>query len=203
MLENMVFDWVYHEHLCYHSIRPLVRFFDLHGLELIDVKRITTKGGSIRCFVQLKGGARAKSPVIGKMTAIEEQIGLHSTGFFHEVYQKIEREKQKLRNILQTAKTQGVTIAGYGASATTTTLVHHFEIGGFMDFIVDDDRLRHDRFSPGHHIPVLSSDELYSRKPGLVVILAWRYAEPILKRHQRFLEEGGRMVVPLPVCREV
>ena len=48
IVQKMLFDTVYHEHLCYHSVRSLAAFFPRHGLQLIDVQRIPTKGGSLR-----------------------------------------------------------------------------------------------------------------------------------------------------------
>ena len=81
--------------------------------------------------------------------------------------------------------------------------MYHFELGSRVDFIVDDNPLKQGTFSPGLHIPVLNSSELYVRKPDIVVILAWIYAEPIIKRNQRYVDEGGRFVVPLPDLRIV
>ena len=203
MAENLVFDWIYHEHLCYHSIIPLRAFFTCHGLELIDVRRVATKGGSIRCIVQRQGGPKEVASVVEEMATIEKKVGLHTPDFFACFYARIEKAKQFLLASLREARGRGLTVAGYGASATVTTLLHHFEIGSLLDFLVDDDVLRHGRLSPGHHLPVFPSEVLYEKRPDVVVILAWRYAEPILRRHALFLQQGGRFIVPLPEFREI
>jgi SAM-dependent methyltransferase len=203
MVRNLVFDWIYHEHLCYHSIRPLSAFFQHHGLELIDVERVTTKGGSIRCTVQKAGGPKPVQPVVGEMIAEENKVGLHTKPYFDAYFQRIETEKQKLLAVVREAKARGLTVAGYGASATTTTLTYHFELGPHLDFLFDDDRLRHHLYSPGYHLPVLPGEMLEQKQPGLVVLLAWRYAEPIASRHRAYLQAGGRFVVPLPDLREI
>ncbi len=203
MVRHLVFDWIYHEHLCYHSIRPLAEFFRRHGLELIDVERVATKGGSIRCTVQKAGGPKAIAPVVAQMIAEEKATGLHTREFFDAFFARIEVEKRKLLAVLDEAKARGLTIAGYGASATTTTLMYHFELGPYLEMLFDDDKLRHHLYSPGHHLPVLPGEALEEKRPDVVVVLAWRYAAPIAAKHEAHLKAGGRFLVPLPELREI
>jgi hypothetical protein len=99
---------------------------------------------------------------------------------------------------LDKAIAEGKTVAAYGASTTTTTLLYHFELEKRIKFIVDDNPLKQGRFSPGAHLPVLPSSELATKRPDIIVILAWIYAEPILKRNQAYVDAGGRFLVPLP-----
>ena len=98
---------------------------------------------------------------------------------------------------------EGGVVAAYGASTTTTTLLFHFELKDRIKFIVDDNKIKHGTFSPGAHIPVLPSPELIVRKPDLVVMLAWTYADPIIKRNQNYLDQGGRFLIPLPDVKMV
>ena len=77
--------------------------------------------------------------------------------------------------------------------------MYHFGIGpDIIDFIVDDSPLKQNLYAPGLHIPVLPSHAIYDQKPDAVVILAWNFAEPIMKNHTRYLEQGGQFIVPLP-----
>ena len=85
-----------------------------------------------------------------------------------------------------------------GASVGVTTLLYYFDMNDALSFVVDDNPVRHGRFTPGQHIPVLSSDALYDRKPDDVLLLAWRYAEPIMSRHEAYQRAGGRFILPLP-----
>ena len=85
-----------------------------------------------------------------------------------------------------------------GASPTVTTLLYHFDLNDKVDFIVDDNPAKQNTFSPGKHIPVLSPQAIYDRGADFVLVLAWNYAAPILKKHQAFLDRGGRFIVPLP-----
>lgn len=199
MVQNKVFDWVYHEHLCYHSVKPLDAFFRRHGMELFDVKRVPTKGGSLRGFAQFLDGPRPISPAVGELMKLEEELKFDCPETFKDFSKEIGKAKDELFELLSRLKSEGKVIAGYGASATVTTLIYHFDIGRFLDFIIDDEPSRQNLFSPGHHIPILSPQALYERNPDYVVVLAWRFSEPIMKKHQRYLSEGGHFIVPLPM----
>jgi SAM-dependent methyltransferase len=199
MIDNMVFDTIYHEHVSHHALIPLEAFLNRHDMTLFQVERTGTKGGSIRCFAQPKStGKRPRSAELSQLIAEEERRGITKPQIYRDWFEAIEKAKRSVLTYLDEAIAAGKLVAAYGASTTTTTLLYHFELENRVKFIVDDNPLKQGRFSPGAHIPVLPSAELATRKPDIVVILAWIYAEPILKRNQAYLEAGGRFLVPLP-----
>jgi SAM-dependent methyltransferase len=197
-VKNMVFDFAYHEHLSYFSITPLLEFCRKHGLRMTDAKHIPTKGGSLRYMIQHAAAKQSSSPSLTEMVKEEEAMGTRRPETFQAFSAAIEKAKAALLSELKGLVADGKTIAGYGASATTTTLVYHFGLGELLSFIVDDYPAKQNLFSPGHHIPILPSTELYSQKPDCVVIIAWRYWEPIIEKHRKYLEQGGHFIVPLP-----
>lgn len=198
LIQNIILDNVYHEHLCYFSVKPLVKFFSSHGLEMIDIERVPTKGGSIRGVVQLKGGPRNVSPSVSGLMTLETELGFNRITPFRSFVDRVENIREKLNRLLLDLKVQGKNIAGYGASVGVTTLLYFFNLGDTIKALYDDNLLRCNLFSPGHHIPVLSSEEIYKEDPDYVVILAWRYAEVIIKKHETFLKQKGHFILPLP-----
>jgi hypothetical protein len=200
-VQKMLFDTVYHEHLCYHSVRSLASFFKRHGMELIQVDRIPTKGGSIRGTAQRAGGPRPVSPVIADLIQLESTLGLDKVATYRAYAERIDAVKNQLQVLLSKLKAQGKTIAGYGASPTVTTLLYHFDLADKLDFLVDDNPVKQNTYSPGQKIPVYDSQKLYDKKADYAVILAWNYAGPIMKRHQAFADRGGRFIVPLPLLQ--
>jgi hypothetical protein len=199
MIDNMVFDTIYHEHVSHHALIPLETFLNRHDMTLFHVARTATKGGSIRAFAQPKSsGKRPRSAELSQLIAEEERRGITKPQVYRDWFEAIESRKRKVLAVLDKAIAEGKTVAAYGASTTTTTLLYHFELENRIKFIVDDNQLKHGRFSPGAHIPVLPSTELEVQKPDIVVILAWIYAEPILKRNQAYNDAGGQFLVPLP-----
>lgn len=201
LIRNMVFDFIYHEHISAFAVRPVERFVRRFGLELIEVQRVPTKGGSLRYTIQLEGGPRPVTPSVAELAREEEEQGLDRPEIFHEFAERIERARRDVLEYLRPRRERGATIVGYGASATTTTLVHHFELGPLLDYFVDDYEAKQGLYSPGLHLPVLPSDDLAERRPDVVLICAWRYWEPIVRKHARYREQGGTFVVPMPEFR--
>ncbi len=203
LVKNMVFDFIYHEHLSAFSVKPIQALFERVGLELAAVQRVPTKGGSLRYFVQRPGGPLAKDGSVDKMQALEDSMGLYRKETFSAFADKIDGLKEKTRKFLARAKSEGKSIAGFGASITGTTLIYHFEIGEYLEYLVDDNPAKQGRYSPGLHLPVLPSMALLERKPDYVVVLAWRYAEPFIKKNHAYLDSGGCFVIPVPEFKVV
>jgi SAM-dependent methyltransferase len=198
LVRNTVFDNIHHEHLSYFAVNPLASFFRRNGMELIEAERVETKGGSLRGVVQLAGGGRTVSRSVQKWADYERNLGFDSEEPYRSFADRVGRVKRDLGRLLGELKAQGKTIAGYGASIGATTQLYHFQLSEFLSFLVDDNPIRHGLYTPGHHLPVLPSEALYERKPDYVLVFAWRYFDPIRKRHQEYLDQGGRFILPLP-----
>jgi len=198
LIQNSVVDNIYHEHLCYFSIKPFIRFLDKHGLELIETEQIATKGGSLRCMIQLIGGPRLVTSSVAEQVDYETEHGFDRIDIYKAFAEKMDLVKNRLRTSLLNLKSEGKTIAGYGASVGVTTLLYYWGLGDILDCLFDDNPSKHHMLSPGHHLPVLPSDEIYDRNPDYILILAWRYASPIMKKHPKYPEQGGRFIIPLP-----
>lgn len=198
VVKNMVFDFIYHEHLSAFSVKPIKMLFEGAGLELAAVQHVPTKGGSLRYFVQRPGGPLENDGSMAEFLALEEDMGLYKKETYVAFSEKINGLKEETKKFLLQAKSEGKSIAGFGASITGTTLIYHFEIGEYLDYLVDDNLAKQGRFSPGLHLPVLPSSALYERRPDYVVVLAWRFAEPFIKKNRAYLESGGSFVIPVP-----
>jgi SAM-dependent methyltransferase len=203
MVQNMIFDFIYHEHLSHHAVKPLERFFRKHGLHLFDVEHTPSKGGTLRCFVQLEGGPLPQQPGVESAIVREEERRLFSSSTYEAWGRRIASVGEQLGAMLDKSAALGRRLVGYGASATGTVLLYHFDLGKRLQAIIDDNPRRQGRFSPGHGIPIVSSQILEGDEPTDVVVLAWRFAEMITQRNQEFLRKGGRLIVPLPELRLV
>lgn len=198
LLDDFLFDTVYHEHVSYHSVNPLVHFFDRFGMQLIDVQRNKSKGGSIRGYVQRKPeGNRSVCPIIHELINLEQRRGFDMPQIYRDYAAQIQERKIALNAYLDKEIAAGKMVAGYGASTTTTTLIWQFELTRKLGFLADDNPKKHGLYSPGCHIPVVPSEEIYIRQPDLIVILAWQYAGAIIQRHHTYLNLGGRFIIPL------
>lgn len=199
MIRNMVFDVIYHEHLSHHAIIPLEKFLNEHGLTLFDIDFISTKGGSMRGYAQKSSsGLRTKSLALKEAVAYEESIDIKNPKLYEIFFNEIEIRKQRVLQFLSKQVAVNKIIAAYGASTTTTTLLYHFELTKHIKVIFDDNTLKQGLYSPGAHIPVLAPVEIKKINPDVIVILAWIYADRIIKKNKDYIESGGIFVIPLP-----
>lgn len=204
IVDRFLFDTVYHEHVSYHSINPLQKAFARKGLEIFDIIRNKSKGGSIRCFVKRTSSEKhTAQPVVQTYIQNEIQRGLDKKNVFLKYNQDILQKKKELLTLIDQLLIEGKKIAGYGASTTVTTLMWHFELTEKLLFLVDDNKIKHYLFSPKNHLEVLPSSELLNRNIDYVLILAWNYAEPIMANNKAFAEKGGKFIIPLPELRVV
>ncbi|MBI4062715.1 MAG: methyltransferase domain-containing protein [Elusimicrobia bacterium] len=199
VVTKILFDTIYHEHVAYHSVKPLVKFFDSQGMRLIDALRVDSHGGSLRASAALAQGSRKTSPAVAELLRLEEDLKLNRPETFRAFETRINKRKEELVNLVRSLKAQEKSIGGFGAPAKATTLMYHFGLGpDLIDFIVDDSPLKQGLFSPGHHIPVLPSKAIEERRPDYLVIFAWNFAESIIAKNQKYLQGGGHFIVPLP-----
>ncbi len=199
VIEKTLFDTIYHEHLSYHSVIALQPFFRRFGLELFKVEPVSTHGGSLRGWVMHQGAHHKSDHSVEEWIEREKAQGLSEVDTFRKYYQKIVRLKTELNSLMKGLKSQGKTIAGFGAPAKATTLMYEFGLGReVIDFMVDDSPLKQGLLTPGLHIPVYPVTALYDKKPDYALILAWNFAESIIKNHGRYLQQGGRFIVPIP-----
>ena len=104
-----------------------------------------------------------------------------------------------MNDLVYDIKNDGLRLIGYGAPAKATTLLYEFELYDQIDYIIDDNPLKQGLYTPGSHIPVVSSDVLSSDVvPEYMIILAWNFAEQIMKNNNDYLKKGGHFIVPLP-----
>ncbi len=197
--EKTLFDTIYHEHLSYHSVGPLAHFFAANGMTLIDAERVDTHGGSLRAIAQLATAERPIGESVAELMTHERELGLYRAETYQTFAKRIDDLRQELTKLLRELKGQGKSIAGFGAPAKATTLMYHFGLGpDIIDFIVDDSPLKQGLFTPGLRIPVVSSSELQARMPDYLLLLAWNFAEPIMRNNAEFVEAGGKFIIPLP-----
>jgi len=202
VFKDVLFDTIYHEHMAYHAVGPLQRFFPQVGLELFAAERVPSHGGSLRGFVQLAGGTHTGDGSVDRLLEIERRLKLDDSTTLKEFGARIDRLGETFTGVLRELVAAGNTIAAYGAPAKCTTLLHHFGIApGVIEFIVDDSPLKQGLYSPGLHIPVVASDVLLERMPDVLIILAWNFADVIMEKNAEFRDKGGKFLIPVPKVR--
>ena len=196
-IKNFVWDFTYHEHLNYFSVLPLSKYLFSIDLEIIRVESNLSKGGSMKVFIQKIGGKREVDKTVKTHLNMEREMNDTPKEFFNSYNNRIEKSKSEFIARINKLKKNKL-VAGYGASATSTTLIYHYNLGNLMSYLVDDFKVKQNLFSPGYLLPVYSSDYIYKNKPDYIIILAWRYYKNIISKHKSYLKSGGKFIIPLP-----
>ena len=161
-------------------------------MHLIRIQHIETKGGSLRYFWARENSKWGIDASVKKMLSNEIKI-IQKKDLFYNFENRINSVKEQMINFLDQHK--GEMIVGYGASATSTTLISHFGLDKYLTYLVDDNPDKINTFSPGYHIPVFGSEKIKNSEPDIIIILAWRLKEEIIKK---ISYESSIVVLPLP-----
>jgi SAM-dependent methyltransferase len=199
LCNSTAFDSIYHEHQFYWHIKPAIEFFKQYQMEIFDVERIPTQGGSIRVFVKRKGNSKIDTNINRVISILEAEYEMPVK--MEILKTKIENLGKQLRQKISQLKSENKTIAIYGCPAKATTLLHYFQIeASDIAFAIDDNPLKQGRFFPGKAIPIFPSKAIYEKNPDVILILAWNFADNIIETHKSF---PGKWIIPIPELKEV
>jgi len=200
-LNDLTFDNIYHEHVSYYSVHSITNFFKRMGMNVFRVEHVDTHGGSIRVFAQKKTGPYKIDASVDKFMKKEKRVGIDKFVTYKQFANKIYILREKIHAFTKKAKSEGKRIIGYGAPAKATTLLNFFKINHeHIDYIVEDNDLKVGKYIPGVHIPIVNKDILRTDTPDYVYILAWNFADEIIKNNKA-LAKKSKFIVLGPTAR--
>jgi SAM-dependent methyltransferase len=203
VVEKILIGTVFHEHLCYHSVRSLSSFLRSQDLELIHVERGPEQGGSIIGYAQHINGSQKVNQSVMSLINLENESKLNEPVTIRGMYSGLEKVKNEVSNLISNLKNDNQSVAGYGAARAGTTLLSYFGIGQELDFLVDDNKTKHYKFSPGDKLEVLPTSSIYTKTPDYLLILAWLHADKIIQSHKQYLDGGGIFLKLFPGLKQV
>lgn len=200
-IKNIEFDTVYHEHVNYLSLRAMKNLFAQFNMEVIDAEWQDMHGGSMRYFIANKS-EHLISKNVGKYLLLERESGLDKKETYIKFASNAAKVKNTLLSLLQKLKEDNKKIAGYGASAKGVVLLNYSGIDGkYLDYVVDKSAHKQNKYLPGVHLPVYDPKKLAEDKPDYVLLLAWNFADEIMRQQAAYREHGGKFIVPIPDVR--
>ena len=180
-LNDLTFDNIYHEHYNYWSLTSLVNFFNQFDAKIYKSEKVDTHGGSLRIYV--KKGKKVKIDLsVKKMLKDEESFGITNFKTYQEFGKKVYRIRKNVLYNIKKLKKNNKKIIGYGAPAKATTALNFFGISKEIEYIVEDNKLKHNKFIPGVKIPIKNKSQI-KNKDNTLLVLAWNFFNDIKKNN--------------------
>ena len=201
IIDQMQYDMIYHEHIYYYSLLSVENHFNRYGMIVFDIKKVENHGGSIRFHVCRRNSELAfGSDRVKKLRDEELAKGFNNISLFREFGKKIHQQRADLVDLLRRIKSEGKSVAGYGASGRANTMLQFCGIDdSLIDYMVDDAPAKTGFFTPGSHLEIKSKIPIVGdERPDYLVIFAWTFLNEICNRNTDYLQSGGRFIVPLP-----
>jgi C-methyltransferase C-terminal domain/Methyltransferase domain/Putative zinc binding domain len=203
LIETLQYDTVYHEHLRYYSLHSLQYLLNMHGLEVVRVKRIPTHGGSIRVYSARKGEYPVDVSVKQALDA-EVAFGLLESEVFTKFKHRVTQSKLDIMALLRSLKNQGKRVVGIGAPSRASTLISYMAIDdGILDAVLEvPGSYKIGKYMPGTLIPVVDEGMLFRDQPDYAMLLSWHIADELMPKLKA---KGftGKFIIPLPEARIV
>jgi nucleoside-diphosphate-sugar epimerase/SAM-dependent methyltransferase/quercetin dioxygenase-like cupin family protein len=191
-IKDLTFDNIYHEHTNYWSVTSINNFFNRLGYNVYKVEHINTHGGSIRVYVN-RGGEQ--QPSVNEFLQNEINFGLTDYKTYLDFAKRVEAAKANVNKNIKALKDQGLTLVGYGSPAKATTSLNYYGVtSNEIDYIVEDNQLKHNKILPGVKIPIYSKDKLNEKLPDVIIVMAWNFVEEIKKNNQDLIDKGVKFI---------
>jgi C-methyltransferase-like protein/methyltransferase family protein/putative zinc binding protein len=198
LVRNTLLDQLYDEHVFTFSVQSVYQVFSRFGLELIDVEHQETHGGSIRYTLAHKG-RRPVSKSVEKAIEEEHALGLYDPRTYEQFASRARRIRDRFLNLLRDLRAKGKRIAGYGATAKSTTILNYCGIDSrLVDYIADSTPMKQGKLTSGTHIMVRSPAYFAEDKPDYTVLLAWNHRNEIESKEAEYRQAGGKWIVYVP-----
>jgi len=200
LIDQNLFDTIYHEHFSYLGFLTVQKIFAAQGLTVFDVEEVDTHGGSLRIYArQQANSAVPVSQRVHDFAQRERARGFDTLAPYLAFAPKVHDTKRKLLSFLIDAKSRGKSVAGYGAPGKGNTLLNYCGIRtDFLDYTVDRNPKKKGNYLPGTRIPIRDPEVIRQTKPDYLLILPWNLKDEIIRQNHFIREWGGQFVVPIP-----
>lgn len=198
LIKKLEYDTIYHEHLSYISVIPLIKFFKKYNLQIIDILQKDIHGGSIRIFISETGNYKI-SKNVKKICNLEIKLNLNSKKTLNDFAKKVSNNRYELISLLTKLKKAKKKIIALSAPAKGMTLLNYSKIDyDYLDYATEKSKIKKGLYTPGGNLPIFSDSKILQTKPDYALLLAWNFSKEIIKNNKKFLKNGGKFIIPIP-----
>jgi methylation protein EvaC len=202
VVENVAYDQIYDEHAFLFGLNSVNYIFSRHGLEVFHTEKQSTHGGSMRYYIGHNGRHPRRDSVSRQMHEENETLKLDTADTYRQFADRCRRRREELIDALGQLKREGKRVVGYGATAKSTTILNYCGIGpDLIECIYDTTPLKHNKYSPGMHIPIRAYTAEWWKNTDCAVLFAWNHSKEVLKKENAFVNNGGSWLFFTPQVR--
>ena len=199
LIRNNQFDTIYHEHYSYLSLMSLIPLFAVHALKVFDVEKLSTHGGSLRIFVTKESSAWEIKESVNRILQEEKEFDPRIKDVYETFQSKALIAKSEIMEEILKLKTQNKKIAAYGAAAKGVTFLNFCGIdGSVIDYIIDLNPNKQNKYMPGSNIPIKSKEFFLKNQPDVLLVLVWNLAGEIQAQLSDFSDEKLKFLRAIP-----
>lgn len=203
LINKLEYDTIYHEHLSYITVQPLIRFLKKYKMEIIDVQQRDIHGGSIRIFFSMIGNFKIKSNV-AKVCKLESLSKINSKKTLNIFAEKVKKNRFQIISLLTKLRKKNKKIIALSAPAKGMTLLNYCKIDNdYLEYATEKSSIKQGLLTPGTNILVFSDKKILQTKPDYAILLAWNFSKEIIKNNYKFMQNGGKFIIPIPKVKIV
>ena len=199
VIKNGSYDQFYDEHAYVFSLTSIIKILEKTSLEVFDIEKLSTHGGSNRIFIKKKRNNLKISNNVFKFLNEEKVYGIENIDVYLKFGEKVQKSKHELISIFKNIKKNNKKIIGYGATYKSATVLNYCGLkSNFIDYFIDTTITKQGKFTPGTHIPIIKPDETLKDDVDYAFLGAWNFKEEILEKEKKFIERGGKFITHVP-----
>ena len=199
VIKNGSYDQFYDEHAYVFSLTSIIKILEKTSLEVFDIEKLSTHGGSNRIFIKKKRNNLKISNKVFKFLNEEKVYGIENIDVYLKFGEKVQKSKHELISIFKNIKKNNKKIIGYGATYKSATVLNYCGLkSNFIDYFIDTTITKQGKFTPGTHIPIIKPDETLKDDVDYAFLGAWNFKEEILEKEKKFIERGGKFITHVP-----
>ncbi len=199
LVDNNLWDTVYHEHYSYLSMSAVKIILNRNGLKIYNIEKITTHGGSLRLYVSHKNSDKVVRNSVKDYLNIEIKKGVNKLVYYQNLQINADRKKYEINKFLIEKKLKGKKIIGYGAAAKAATMFNYCGIrSDLITFVVDQNPHKQKKLFPGSRIQIHSEAKIKEFKPDYIIILPWNIKNEIKSKLSYTKKWNAKFVVLFP-----
>jgi SAM-dependent methyltransferase len=199
VLKNISYDQFYDEHAYVFSVTAINNLLKNTELEIFDIEKLTTHGGSNRIYIKKRKNKSDTSKIVNSTLKLEEDFGIHKLETYQKFAKSVEKSKNDLCSIFQNLKSKNNKIIGYGATYKSSTILNYCGLNNeCIEYFVDTTKNKQGKFTPGTHIPIIKPDNYLKNDINFVFLGAWNFKNEIFNKEKRYIDNGGKFITHVP-----